>query len=55
MYLSGADVPLILQGGGAYNAPPSSAPVPPVVLYGALGLLAAFLLTSGRSRGGKVW
>lgn len=55
MYLSG-DVPLILQGGGAYNTPQAAMPqVPAYVWYGALGLLGAFLLATGKSGGRKVW
>lgn len=55
MYLSG-DVPLILQGGGAYNRPSLAlSSVPPYVVYGVLGLIGAFLLASGRSGGRKLW
>lgn len=56
----GDSIPLILQGGGAYNTPPApaaptTAGVSPLLLFGGLGVLAAYLLASGKARGGKVW
>lgn len=60
MYSAMGDVPLILQGvattGGGSGTPPLSMTkvtgVPPVMLYGAIGLLAAYLAFGGRkSRG----
>lgn len=50
----GEDVPLILQGGGAYNTPPAiTRAAQPIVLYGVVGLLAAYFIF-GRS-GRKLW
>jgi len=65
MYAPLGEVPLILQGGGAYNAPPSGGAVvlpeltatakSPYLLYVGLGLVAAYLVVSGKARGGKLW
>ena len=49
----GDTVPLILQGGGAYNTP-ATPKVSPLMLYGAVGLLAAYLIL-GTSAGRKLW
>lgn len=49
----GNDIPLILQGGGAYNVPATPG-LSPLLVFGALGIAAAYLIVA-KGGGGKLW
>lgn len=55
--LSAEQAARVAAMGGTVNLPaaPVSAGFSPIVLYAGLGLAAAYLLATGRSRGGRLW